>query len=129
MKGAKLNACPVSKEEPKLGEDILVYGYPQTDLQGVDLKVTKGIVSGKNGFQGNKAMFQIDAAVQPGNSGGPIVSRKKVIGLATSMLKNSQNVNFGIKASKISNLLDFYNISPKPTTTDFEKCTYMLIGE
>ena len=130
VKGVKLNACPLSTKEPVLGSDILVFGYPQIEYQGADLKVTKGIVSGKNGYRGDESTFQIDAAVQHGNSGGPIVSGGKVIGLATSILtvEGSQNVNFGIKASKIYHLLKFYNISPKPTTQDFSQCTYLLAG-
>ncbi|MBR2094051.1 MAG: trypsin-like peptidase domain-containing protein [Fibrobacter sp.] len=129
VNGVKLNSCPLSIKEPLLGEDILVYGYPQIQYQGADLKVTKGIVSGKNGFQGDEATFQIDAAVQHGNSGGPIVAKGKVIGLVTSILKNSQNVNFGIKSSKIYHLLQFYNVKPKSNTTDYEKCTYLIVGE
>lgn len=129
VKGARLDACPMSSEEPKLGEDVFVYGYPQIEYQGTDLKVTKGIVSGKKGFKGDESTFQIDAAIQHGNSGGPIVANGKVIGLATSFLKDSQNVNFGIKSSKIYHLLKAYGITPKPTTNDFSKCTYMLIGQ
>lgn len=129
VKGVKLNSCPISSSEPVLGTDILVFGYPQIQYQGSDLKVTKGIVSGKNGFRGDKATFQIDAAVQPGNSGGPIVSDGKIIGLATAILDSSQNVNFGIKASKIQHLLNFYSITPKATTKDFGKCTYLIVGE
>ncbi len=130
VKGAKLNACPLSTKEPVLGSDILVFGYPQIQYQGADLKVTKGIVSGKNGYRGDKSTFQIDAAVQHGNSGGPIVSGGKIIGLATSILnvEGSQNVNFGIKASKIYHLLKFYNVTPKSTTQDFSLCTYLLTG-
>lgn len=129
VKGGELNSCPLSTREPLLGEDVLVYGYPQIQYQGADLKVTKGIVSGKNGFQGDEATFQIDAAVQHGNSGGPIVAKGKIIGLATSILRNSQNVNFGIKSSKIYHLLQFYNVKPKSNTTNYEKCTYLIVGE
>ncbi|MCF0223933.1 MAG: trypsin-like peptidase domain-containing protein [Fibrobacter sp.] len=129
VNGATLDACPISSKEPELGADVLVYGYPQIQYQGMDLKVTKGIVSGKNGYKGKKTMFQIDAAIQHGNSGGPIVSKGQIIGLATSFLEDSQNANFGIKASKIYHLLQFFDVVPKSTTTDFSKCTYMLMGE
>lgn len=129
VNGAKLNSCPLSTESPKLGEDIYVWGYPNIESQGADLKVTKGIVSGRTGYRGDKNSFQIDAAIQPGNSGGPIVHNKKIVGLVTSYLIDSQNVNFGIKASKIQHVLRFYDIQPKATTTDFSKCTYMIYGE
>lgn len=129
VKGVNLKACPLSTKEPVLGEDVLVYGYPQIDRQGTDLKVTKGIVSGKNGFQGDKASFQIDAAIQHGNSGGPIVANNEIIGLATSFLLDAQNANSGIKSSKIYHLLQFYGIEPTPNTSDYEKCTYLIVGE
>ena len=130
VKGAKLNSCALSAKEPVLGSDILVFGYPQIQYQGADLKVTKGIVSGKNGFRGDVSTFQIDAAVQHGNSGGPIVSEGKIIGLTSAVLnvEGTQNVNFGIKASKIYHLLKFHDITPKATTQDFDKCTYLLVG-
>ncbi|WP_308605005.1 serine protease [uncultured Fibrobacter sp.] len=131
VEGVHLNACPIATNEPNLGSDVLVYGYPMIDVQGEDLKVTKGIVSGKNGYRGDRATFQIDAAVQEGNSGGPIVSNGKIIGLATSTLNfdGVQNVNFGIKANKIIHLLKFEDVTPKSTTNDFSKCTYMLVGQ
>ena len=37
------------------------------------MKVTKGIVSSLSGIADNVANVQIDAALQPGNTGGPIV--------------------------------------------------------
>lgn len=129
VKGVKLNSCPISSREPRLGEDIRVFGYPQIQYQGSDLKVTKGIVSGKNGFRGDEGTFQINAAVQPGNSGGPIVAEGKIIGLATSILGESQNVNFGVKASKIFHLLQFHDVKPVPTTQDFGLCTYLIVGD
>ncbi len=129
VKGVKLNSCPISSRDPRLGEDIRVFGYPQIQYQGSDLKVTKGIVSGKNGFRGDEGTFQIDAAVQPGNSGGPIVADGKIIGLATSILGESQNVNFGVKASKIFHLLQFHGVKPAPTTQDFSLCTYLIVGD
>lgn len=129
VNGVKLNACPLSKNEPNLGDNIFVYGYPNIEIQGTDLKMTRGIVSGKNGYKGDKNLFQFDAAIQHGNSGGPVVSNKKIIGLATSFLIDSQNVNFAIKSSKIYNFLEFNNIKTKANTTNFEKCTYMLLVE
>ncbi len=129
VNGARLNSCPLSTESPKLGDDIYVWGYPNIESQGADLKVTKGIVSGRTGYKGDKNSFQIDAAIQPGNSGGPIVHNNKIVGLVTSYLVNSQNVNFGIKASKIQHLLRFYDVETRATTTDFSKCTYMILGE
>ncbi len=70
FENVKLNACPISAEEPVVGSEIFVYGYPLIQKFGSDLKLTKGVVSGENGFQGNRNEFQVSATILPGNSGG-----------------------------------------------------------
>ena len=84
-----------SPQNPTLLQDVIVAGYPLTDALGDSLKATKGIVSALTGIQKNFSQIQIDAAIQPGNSGGPIVEENgNVIGVAvaglskTFMLKN-----------------------------------------
>ena len=59
-------------EDVELGEDVLVSGYPYGEIFSNSIKVTKGIVSANRGLGDDTGQFQIDAAVQPGNSGGPI---------------------------------------------------------
>ena len=59
-------------DDIKLGEDVLVAGYPYGEIFSDTVKVTKGIVSATRGMGNDTGQFQIDAAVQPGNSSGPI---------------------------------------------------------
>ena len=61
----------LSKETPYLDQDIRVAGYPLVSTLGRTLKVTRGVVSALSA-PGNPSNIQMDAAVQPGNSGGPI---------------------------------------------------------
>lgn len=58
-------------DEPAVGSDLFAVGAPT----GEDLafSVTKGIVSGLRELQG-KRYVQTDAALNPGNSGGPLLS-------------------------------------------------------
>ena len=58
------------------------------------LKVTKGIISALSS-PGNFSNIQIDSAIQPGNSGGPIFDEiGNVIGVVVSKLadQNVQNL-------------------------------------
>ena len=49
-----------------------------------NIKITKGIVSAKSGYKNNFSEIQIDAAIQPGNSGGPVVNSKgELVGVTT----------------------------------------------
>jgi len=104
-------------EDVFLGENVLVSGYPFGNLFSNSIKVTKGIVSSNKGMGNNSGQFQIDAAVQPGNSGGPIYDEYgNVIGVVVAQLNKlkfakhtgsmPENVNFGIKASTIRQFLN-----------------------
>ena len=107
---------PFAKEtESSLGEDIFTIGFPMPEIQGFNPKLTKGVISGLSGIRDTPVLYQIDAAIQPGNSGGPVVnSRGEMIGMIVSSLREDlvvdrhgavpQNVNYAIKKKYI---LDF----------------------
>ena len=96
----------------KLGEEIILAGYPLAlTLKSDSIKVNKGIVSSMSGINNNFSEIQIDAPVQPGNSGGPIVNMSgNVVGVTTSQLTNAQNVNFGKKTDILSLFLKSNNV-------------------
>ena len=78
---------PLRENQPTLAEDLMVAGYPFGTSISSELKITKGIVSALVGPQDNRAFIQIDAAVQPGNSGGPAIDLDgRVVGMVTSKL-------------------------------------------
>lgn len=47
-------------------------GFPQVDIQGIEPKLTDGIVSSLSGIRDEPTSFQITNPIQPGNSGGPL---------------------------------------------------------
>ena len=59
-------------EDIRLGEKVLVAGYPFGEFFSNTIKVTTGIVSATRGAGDDSGQFQLDAAIQPGNSGGPV---------------------------------------------------------
>jgi S1-C subfamily serine protease len=112
---------PLSTEPPYLLQNIYAAGYPFGDVVSSAVKVTSGIVSSLVGIGDNVSNLQIDAALQPGNSGGPIIDEYgNAIGIAVAKLDLAQfieayqtvpeNVNFGIRASVAGNLLDANNV-------------------
>ena len=97
---------------PSLMEDVFVAGFPFGNRFSSSVKVTKGIVSSLTGIGDNSSELQIDAAIQPGSSGGPIYnSNGNVVGVAVSKLSAlriakdygvlPENINFGIKSSTV----------------------------
>ncbi len=87
------------------GEEVLVIGYPLANVLGdYEVTVTKGVVSAVRTQLG---LVQIDAAMNPGVSGGPVLNlRGEVIGVAVSGLRTRQLVNFASPASAVTNLLE-----------------------
>ncbi|MDB4127991.1 S1C family serine protease [Hyphomicrobiales bacterium] len=101
--------------------DIIVAGYPFGKSVSSSVKVTKGIVSSQAGVGNNYSIMQIDAPIQPGNSGGPIFNTYgNIVGVAVAKLDSKvimdaygvipENTNFGIKVSVLKNILDSNNI-------------------
>ena len=95
-----LKSDPVSfrKSPIALGEEVWVAGYPFGDALSSTIKLTKGIVSSLSGIQNDYTKFQIDAAMQPGNSGGPVLSNQGEL-LGVSVYKLDENFaqdSFGV---------------------------------
>lgn len=85
---------PLASDLPSVGDDILVAGNPE----GLEATFSKGIVSGIRHNQG-RIQIQIDAAISPGSSGGPVLDMKgNVVGIATSTLLEGQRLNFAVPA-------------------------------
>ena len=93
---------PRAKELPEMRDAVTVYGYP---VGGTSLSVTKGIVSRIEfthyTFPAAGLRIQIDAALNPGNSGGPAVVADKMIGLAFTGLQGAQNIGYIIPCEEI----------------------------
>lgn len=101
----------IGKSMVDVGEEIYILGYPMVASMGYEIKLTEGIISSASGYQGDKSMYQISAAVQPGNSGGPVFNEDGVvIGVVCGKHANTENVNYAIKISCLYSLLNSSNL-------------------
>ena len=93
-----------------VGTKVYAYGYPMAlSSMGKEIKITDGVISAKTGFEGDITTYQISAAIQGGNSGGPLFDEKgNFIGINSSMLGAdvANNVGYTVKSSYILNLID-----------------------
>ena len=123
----------LSQDSPYPLQDIIVAGYPFGDAVSSSVKFTRGIVSSLTGINNNYSEIQIDAALQPGNSGGPIMDDYgNVIAVAVAKLDEDiikedfgvipENTNFGVKVSAVKNLMEGNRITFKvPNTLIIDK--------
>jgi serine protease Do len=103
---APMPGLGLAAEPAVMGEWLLVLGRPF----GTRITATMGIVSATPGTIAATpellARIQIHAAVNPGNSGGPVINLKgEVIGVASALLPAGQGLAFAIPVSAIPRLL------------------------
>jgi S1-C subfamily serine protease len=121
------------------GDSVIAIGFPFHGLLTSDFTVTTGIVSSLSGLLNDTRFLQISAAVQPGNSGGPLLaSSGDVVGVVAAKLNAlkvvratgsiPENINFAIKTGALRDFLDNsvvpYQISDAKTelkTTDIAR--------
>ena len=111
----------LSKKSGDKLDRVVVAGYPLGYKISDELKLTAGIVSATKGWKDNINEFQIDAALNPGNSGGPVVNDAgNLFGVAVAGLSDRQNLNFAIKSKAVKDFLDVNKVSYSTATVEFD---------
>ena len=108
----------------ELAENILVMGFPISELMGENIKVSSGIISGIDKKPGRNAIA-IDGAINPGNSGGPVLNQAgQVVGIASATLtgKGINPVGFACRVDELRSLMSKNNIVPT-ATKEFNEAT------
>ncbi len=93
---------------PEVEQKIVVYGYP---MGGSTLSATIGVVSRVEhhvyAHSGESFLaIQVDAAVNPGNSGGPALSHGKIVGVVMQVITKSQNIGYLVPVSMVQHFID-----------------------
>jgi S1-C subfamily serine protease len=111
----------LSKKSGDKLDRVVAAGYPLGYKISDELKLTAGIVSSTIGWKDNINQFQIDAALNPGNSGGPVVNDAgNLFGVAVAGLTDRQNLNFAIKSKAVKDFLDVNKVSYSTATIEFD---------
>ena len=106
----KINAAhlPFAKlgdsDSLKIGEWVVAIGNPL----GLEHTVTQGIISakGRKLDGGVSSFLQTDAAINRGNSGGPLLNlRGEVVGINTAINPAGQNIGFAVPISSVNRIL------------------------
>ena len=90
------------------GQEIMTLGYPLVQMQGESQKASFGRINALSGLEDDVRYVQMDATIQPGNSGGPLLNASgQVVGIVTATINQrtvmaaagtvAQNVNYALK--------------------------------
>jgi len=121
-----------------VGQDVVAIGTPLGQYAG---SVTSGIISGlersvtaSSGWFGSTAktyegVIQTDAAVNPGNSGGPLInSQGEVIGINFATTAGADNISFAIPINRVKSRLEEYRTFGK-FIRPYLGVTYQMISQ
>lgn len=111
---------------PHLGETVYALGYPYLGLLNQGLSVTGGNVSALGGIDVGEVRIMVSAPVQPGNSGGPLItSNGDVVGVVVSRIDDMnifdqtgtlpQNMNFAVPPAALVDFLGNAGVVPVPS--------------
>jgi len=115
----QLRALPLA-DRPQLGDDLFVIGFPDAATDDVGLQVKRASVA-RVGARLERAdrptdavyrdLIQVDGAVIPGNSGGPLIAQKdgRVVGVNTLSedVRGRETVGYAIASSRVAQVLEY----------------------
>lgn len=88
---------PLSYDKLQLGADVAVIGYPHVQRHQATLAFNKGSVSATRVKFDGRNFYQTDAAVNPGNSGGPLLNvGGEAVGIVTLKEVDAENIGFAL---------------------------------
>ena len=103
----------------EVGSDVVAFGFPDRGGVTESLSVSVGIISTYD-YSNTQGIWvvQTDAALNPGNSGGPILNADgHVVGVVSFGLKDAQNLGFGIAPQTVRAFLSGSSSLANPTAT------------
>ncbi len=107
-KGEKLQTVKIGdSDKVTIGEKVYVISSPK----GLENTISDGILSGIREISDDKKVLQITAPISPGSSGSPVFNKAgEVIGIATFLLEDAQNLNFAIPVNLIKDNIRNYKV-------------------
>lgn len=105
----------------RLGDEVVVFGFPLLGDLSSQGNLTNGIVSALSGLDDDLSRLQMTAQIQPGNSGGPVMNRfGEIIGVVVETANedyfreqrgtDTQNLNFAIRDTLAMSFLETNNV-------------------
>ncbi len=108
--GKKLRNADIClvEQEVNQGDLVVAVGHPF----GYEYSATQGIISNTKHKEHDLNYIQHDAALNPGNSGGPLINAKgKIIGINNFIVKDGNSVGFSLPTQYLhQSIQDFINV-------------------
>lgn len=108
--------------EADVGEDVFTLGFPLVQSMGWDIKLGDGLISSRKGYKDDPKTYQISVPVNPGNSGGPLFSKKgELVGIIKAKHSKADNASYALKTYNVLNLINQGGINIKLPDNNYLK--------
>jgi serine protease Do len=105
------------------GDQIIAVGHPF----GLKFSATSGIVSNPEQLQMTIPYIHHDAALNPGNSGGPLVNHEgEVVGVNTFIIRDGNNVGFSLPVEFLNDSIQQFKRLDSDDVTRCSGCTNLV---
>jgi len=90
----------LSQEKPGLSEPVFTLGYPRDEIV-----YNQGYLSAITGYEGDTLNYQVSMAVNPGNSGGPVLDSKgNILGILSAKQTSADGVAYAVRSTCLYDL-------------------------
>jgi serine protease Do len=105
------------------GEQVVAVGHPF----GLKFSATSGIISNPEQLQITIPYIHHDAALNPGNSGGPLVNQAgEVVGVNTFIIRDGNNVGFSLPVEFLDDSIRKFQKLDSENVTRCSACTNLV---
>ena len=106
------------KNDYKQGSGVVAFGHPA----GKDFTITRGIISAIRYETDFFEAIQTDAAINRGNSGGPLIniSTGEIIGISSFGVEDNQGLNFALHSYSVFKIIELFKNKKDPSHLDLK---------
>lgn len=105
------------------GDTVVSIGHPF----GLEFSITQGVISNTNREVEGVRYLQHDAALNPGNSGGPLINRDgAVVGINTLGVEQGDNIGFSLPVGYLKKALEDYQKAKPGVKARCEACANVV---
>lgn len=109
-----------------LGQEVIAMGHPF----GLKFTATQGIISSVDYQMEGVKYIQHDAALNPGNSGGPLLTTDgRLIGVNTFVIRDGQSIGFALPVNYLSETLEEFLSGKSSAAIRCPSCTNMIFED
>jgi serine protease Do len=109
-----------------IGEEVLAIGHPY----GLEYTATRGIVSNLEYVHNQLHFYQHDAALNPGNSGGPLMGHDgRLIGMNTFIMRDGNRMGFALPIKHVTESLQLFENTEFSESARCSSCRNVVVQQ